>query len=105
MSPSPGYLPTGEISRNAWSDEVSGSRHFALSPLPSHPPAVWTRYEMGVIRHRLPADFGAALMGVGIDLEGGVGDLVFVLEDASSLVEDGVGIESVPRLAPTRLTR
>ena len=32
------------------------------------------------------------MVGIGFDLEGGVGDVVLVLEDASGLIEDGVRI-------------
>ena len=31
-------------------------------------------------------------MGVGFDLEGGVGDVVFVLEDPAASIQDRVGI-------------
>lgn len=43
---------------------------------------------------RLPGDFGAALMSIRFDLEGGVCDPVILLEDAAGLVEHGVRIGS-----------
>jgi hypothetical protein len=44
---------------------------------------------------RQPGDFGAALVRVWFDLEGGVGDAILVLESAAGLVEDRVDFGSV----------